>query len=115
MEEFGQALEQFRKAQGLVLDVRDNFRGHTHVLQQMLDWLSPEKQPRTYRGPVVVLFNAGTVGMAEKFAMVLESQGRAKVIRTQKKGLDSGLDAVFDPLLVEACVELRSQRGTSSA
>jgi nucleoside phosphorylase len=105
--EFGQALEQLGGTRGLVLDVRDTCRGLTEVVQKMLDQLSQERQPRAYEGPMVVLFNARSVGMAERFAVALERLGRAKVLRTQKKGLDSGLDAVSDPLLADARVELR--------
>lgn len=125
VEEFEQALAQFQTARGLILDVRDNPGGDSVLVGQLLERLSQNGRPGTYKGPVVVLLNDWSAQVAEAFARALEIQGRAKVMgallrRDSVAALDrSGLtnsragvpvSSREDPLLVAARRALLPQR-----
>jgi nucleoside phosphorylase len=111
VEKLGQALEQFREARGLILDVRHAYAGEKSVARRMLDRVVPRGQPWTSAVPMVVLVNqrGAELELAAKFALALEQVGRAKVIRTRMTALDHDPTSASDPLFAEAREALRTQ------
>jgi carboxyl-terminal processing protease len=113
---FDLALEDFRTARGLILDVRDNSGGDTAVSLPILGrliadrrqyaWMAkrrgpglgarwPEfidpRGPWTFTGKVVVAVNHWSESLAEGVAMALSGIGRARVVGTTMAGLGAGV------------------------
>ena len=113
---FDRALEDFRSARAIVMDVRDNSGGDTAIARPILGrlvakrtqyaWMAkrqgpgfgarwPEfidpRGPWTFTGKVVVAANHWSESMAEGFAMALSGIGRARVVGTAMAGLGAGL------------------------
>jgi carboxyl-terminal processing protease len=113
---FDRALEDFRSARAVLIDVRDNSGGDTAIAGPILGrlvakrmqyaWMAkrqgpglsarwPEfihpRGPWTFTGKVVVAVNHWSESMAEGFAMALSGMGRARVVGTAMAGLGAGL------------------------
>ncbi len=110
MPAFEDALQTFREAEGLVIDLRGNTGGMLDVATGMAGWLVAERghnlgtlilrearlkavvKPRqwTYSGLVAVLVDGGTVCGGEVFALGLQELGRARVFGTRTAGIVQG-------------------------
>ncbi|MHC5111552.1 MAG: S41 family peptidase [Planctomycetota bacterium] len=106
MGEFAKAMTTFMSADGLVIDLRQNFGGIGPLSMGMAGWLVGEKNkhlgtthlrnhelkfvvfPRavTYEGPVAVLTDGLSVSTAEIFAGGLQDLGRARIFGSRTAG-----------------------------
>jgi carboxyl-terminal processing protease len=110
MSRFNEAMQSFREAEGIIIDVRGNGGGIGEMGMGMIGWLVDEGQPhlgtvifrdlqlnmivnprpRPYRGPVVVLIDEKSVSAAEFFASGIKDLGRAHLIGTRTAGAALG-------------------------
>ncbi len=122
IDRFDRALEEFRAARALILDVRDNSGGDTAIALPILGRLIAERKqyawmarregnglgkrwpefidprgPFTFTGKVVVAVNHWSESMAEGVAMALSGIGRARVVGTRMAGLGAGVHRVRLP------------------
>lgn len=113
---FDHALEDFRTARALIVDVRDNSGGDTAVSLPILGRLVAERKqyawmakrhgaglgarwpefidprgPWTFTRTVVVAVNHWSESLAEGVAMALSGIGRARVVGTPMAGLGAGV------------------------
>jgi carboxyl-terminal processing protease len=106
MGEFGKAVERFRNAPGLVLDLRGNQGGAFNIVMGMLGWLIPERdrqvgtviqrtltlkivvqpRPEPYAGRVAVLVDGLSMSGSEVTAAALQDTGRARVFGSRTAG-----------------------------
>ena len=113
---FDAALETFRDAPGLIIDVRDNGGGDTAVARPIMGRFITERAPYalmrrreaaglsdpwteyveprgpfTFDAPVVVLTNHWSASMAEGFPMGMRNLGRATIVGTAMMRLGAGV------------------------
>jgi carboxyl-terminal processing protease len=106
MGEFGAAIERFRRAPGLVIDVRGNQGGAFNIVMGMLGWLIPDRnrqvgtvvqrdltlkvvvqpRPEPYAGRVAVLVDGLSMSGSEVLAAALQDTGRARVFGSRTAG-----------------------------
>ncbi len=104
--EFNQAMNEFREAPGIIIDVRGNGGGMGEIGMGMIGWFLEERRPpigtvifrdtklqmivnprpRPYAGPVVVLTDELSVSAAEFFASGFKDLDRARLIGTRTAG-----------------------------
>lgn len=115
-EKFDEALEAFRDAPGLIIDVRGNGGGDTAVARPIMGRFISETKPYarmrrregralsaawtevvepqgpfTYTRPVVVLANHWSGSMAEGFPMGMKGIGRATIVGTRMMSLGAAV------------------------
>jgi carboxyl-terminal processing protease len=106
MDEFGKALERFRRAPGLVVDLRGNEGGAFNIVMGMLGWLVPDRErqvgtviqrgltlkvvvqprPEPYAGRVAVLVDGLSMSASEVLAAALQDTGRARIFGSRTAG-----------------------------
>jgi carboxyl-terminal processing protease len=106
MGEFGKAVERFRNAPGLVLDLRGNQGGAFNIVMGMLGWLIPDRdrqvgtviqrsltlkivvqpRPEPFAGRVAVLVDGLSMSGSEVTAAALQDTGRARVFGSRTAG-----------------------------
>ena len=116
VEAFDRALDAFRDAPGLVIDVRRNGGGDTAVARPIMGRFIHERRayatmrrrqgaglsvpwteeveprgPFTFDKPVVVLTNHWSASMAEGFPMGMRDIGRARIVGTRMMGLGAAV------------------------
>ena len=116
MGEFGEAMNSFMEADGVIIDIRGNGGGIGALSMGMAGWLIGEKKmqlgtmylrnqelyfavfPRavTYDGPVAVLTDGLSASTSEIFAGGLQDLGRAKIFGTPTAG--AALPSIIDRL-----------------
>lgn len=115
VDAFDEALERFRDAEGLIIDVRSNRGGDTMYAVPMMGRFVAEERPYarmtrrndeswaesvsprgpwTFRGEVVVLVDRFSISMAEGFAMGLHGMDRARIVGTRMAGLGAAIARV---------------------
>lgn len=113
---FDHALEDFRNAPGLIIDVRDNGGGDTAIARPIMGRFITEQMPYarmrrregpglsapwteyvdprgpfTYDKPIVVLTGHWSGSMAEGFPMGMRDIGRATIVGTKMMGLGAAV------------------------
>jgi carboxyl-terminal processing protease len=106
MGEFGKAIERFRSAPGLILDLRGNEGGAFNIVMGMLGWLIPDRdrqvgtviqrsltlkivvqpRPEPYKGRVAVLVDCLSMSGSEVTAAALQDTGRAQIFGSRTAG-----------------------------
>lgn len=106
MDEFGKAVERFRNAAGLVIDLRGNQGGAGNIVMGMLGWLATDRdrqvgtvvrrgltmkiivqrRPSPFERPVAVLVDGLSVSGSEVFAAALQDMGRARIFGSRTAG-----------------------------
>jgi carboxyl-terminal processing protease len=108
---FKKALEQFRDAPGLVIDIRGNPGGEAEEVEKIASYFFNSRVPfgkftgrsgksiylrtdndnQVYKGPVAILVNEGSGSGSELFAGVMQENGRAVVVGRQTCGCVLGI------------------------
>jgi carboxyl-terminal processing protease len=106
MDEFGKAVERFRDAPGLVVDLRGNQGGAFNIVMGMLGWLATDRdrqvgtvvrrdltmkiivqrRPSPFERPVAVLVDGLSMSGSEVFAAALQEMGRARIFGSRTAG-----------------------------
>jgi carboxyl-terminal processing protease len=106
MGEFGKAIERFRQAPGLVIDLRGNEGGAFNIVMGMLGWLVPDRdrqvgtviqrgltlkvvvqpRPEPYGGRVAVLVDGLSMSGSEVLAAALQDTDRARIFGSRTAG-----------------------------
>ncbi|HUU81906.1 MAG TPA: S41 family peptidase [Phycisphaerae bacterium] len=106
MPQFEAAMEAFSNADGIIIDIRRNGGGMSHMGTAMAGWFIDEEgryfgkmymrdaemtnyvypRARTYDGPVAVLVDGGCGSAAEIFAAGMQDLGRARVFGSRTMG-----------------------------
>jgi carboxyl-terminal processing protease len=106
MDEFGEAVERFRDAAGLVIDLRGNQGGAFNIVMGMLGWLATDRdrqvgtvvrrnltlkiivqrRPSPFDRPVAVLVDGLSMSASEVFAAALQETGRARIFGSRTAG-----------------------------
>lgn len=109
--EIKKALEQMRKAAGLIIDLRGNPGGEAHEVLEVADYffnervsfgkffsregkaieLKTSRKKRIYSGPVAIVIDEASGSGSELFAAVLQEQGRAVVVGRASCGCVLGI------------------------
>ena len=110
-KQFKKALEQFRDAPGVVIDIRGNPGGEADEVVKIASlffnshvpfgrfskrsgkaiYLRTDDDDRVYRGPVAILVNEGSGSGSELFAGVMQENGRAVVVGRRSCGCVLGI------------------------
>ncbi len=106
MDEFGKAVERFRAAPGLIIDLRGNEGGAFNIVMGMLGWLATDRdrqvgtvvrrdltlkiivqrRPSPFERPVAVLVDGLSMSGSEVFAAALQEMGRARIFGSRTAG-----------------------------
>jgi len=110
-KQFKKALEQFRDAPGVVLDLRGNPGGEADEVVKIASYffnahvpfgrfsrrsgkaiyLRTDDDDRIYKGPVAILINEGSGSGSELFAGVMQENGRAVIVGRRSCGCVLGI------------------------
>ncbi len=110
-KQFKKALEQFRDAPGIVIDIRGNPGGEADEVVKIASYffnshvpfgkfsrrsgktiyLRTEDDDRGYKGPLAILVNEGSGSGSELFAGVMQENGRAVVVGRRSCGCVLGI------------------------
>jgi carboxyl-terminal processing protease len=115
-EQFDQALERFKDAQGIIIDVRGNGGGNDHLADvvngrlitkpvvssidfwrktgtdqydRTIGWVQP-RGPWTYQGRVAVLIDDASMSACEHFVSGIEAMGRVLLVGLPTNGAGGG-------------------------
>jgi carboxyl-terminal processing protease len=106
MDEFGKAVERFRAAPGLIIDLRGNQGGAFNIVMGMLGWLAidrdrqvgtvvrrdltlkiiVQRRPSPFERPLAVLVDGLSMSGSEVFAAALQEMGRARIFGSRTAG-----------------------------
>jgi carboxyl-terminal processing protease len=110
-KQFKKALEQFKDAPGVVIDIRGNPGGEADEVVKIASfffnsqvsfgkfskrsgkaiYLRTDDHDRVYKGPIAILVNEGSGSGSELFAGVMQENGRASVVGRQSCGCVLGI------------------------